>query len=164
LRDHHLVESARKKTGLAAVLACSVLLWASAVLMFYGCGRKDLPEPPRGKRPPAVNDLSYKVSNNTVELTWTIPATAAAAESPVTGFFIYEFKQTRMESECPNCPKFFNKIGEVPVRSSVSVEDELPSVAFVQPIDVGYRYIYKVVSVNDDEIFSRDSNEVELVY
>jgi hypothetical protein len=164
LRNIHLVEIAREKTDLAAVIVCTGLLWTLAAFMLFGCGRKDLPEPPRGQRPPAVNDLSYRVIRNTIELAWTIPTTAETAESPVSGFLIYEFKQSRLAAECPNCPKFFRKIGEVPLRSSGDVEGELPTVVFAQPIDAGYRYIYKVVSVNDDELFSSDSNEVELVY
>jgi hypothetical protein len=37
-------------------------------------------------------------------------------------------------------------------------------VVFAQPIDMGYRYIYKVAAVAANGTFSRDSNEIEFVY
>lgn len=165
LRENHLVESARKKTGLGAVIVCCVLLWAIAGSMPYGCGRKAMPEPPRGEKPPAVNDLSYRLVNNTIELTWTVPAAAAGKDkTPISGFLIYEFKQPMMASECPNCPKYFEKIGDVPLQGSPGAEDGLRTMVFVQPIEAGYRHIYKVATVNEAGMFSRDSNEIELSY
>jgi len=159
-----LFEKREKRTGILTAIAFAILFWALPTLMICGCGRKAPPEPPRGKRPPAVNDLSYRIINNTIQLSWTIPETADKDMSPITGFLIYQFKQPRSESECPNCPKRFIEVGDVPVRSAGTAQGERRAVVFELGIEAGNTYAYKIIAYNDNGDFSRDSNAVEFVY
>jgi hypothetical protein len=137
--------------------------WVVSALMISGCGKKAPPEPPSGNRPPKVSDLAYSISENTIKLSWTIPQTSDKAKSRVTGFLIYHSKQTSIESDCPNCPIYFTKIGDVLVRDKVTGANG-PSVEFAQTIEPGYRYLYKVKAYDRDGVTGKDSNLIDFVY
>lgn len=137
--------------------------WMTSTFMLSGCGKKASPKPPSGNRPPKVTDLGYSISANTIKLSWTIPKTSDKAKSPATGFLIYRSKQSSAEDNCPNCPIYFLKIEDVPVRGGVSGKPE-PSVVFAQDIEPGYRYIYKVKAYDDDGVVGRDSNVIDFSY
>jgi len=137
--------------------------WMASAFMLSGCGNKALPEPPSGNRPPKVIDLGYSISENTIKLGWTIPKTSDKAKSPVTGFLIYRSKQSSVKADCPNCPIYFLKIGDVLVRGGVSGRTE-SSVVFAQAIEPGYRYIYKVTAYDGDGIVGKDSNLIDFTY
>ncbi|MGB9437011.1 MAG: hypothetical protein WCB15_03645 [Desulfobacterales bacterium] len=137
--------------------------WMTSTFILSGCGKKASPKPPSGNRPPKVTDLGYSISANTIKLSWTIPKTSDKAKSPATGFLIYRSKQSSAEDDCPNCPIYFLKIEDVPVRGGVSGKPE-PSVVFAQTIEPGYRYIYKVKAYDDDGVVGRDSNVIDFSY
>jgi len=159
------------KRVIANVCILVLLTLVSATLMtstfmLSGCGRKAPPKPPSGNkppRPPEVIDLAYSISENTIKLSWTIPKTGDKAKSSVTGFLIYQSKQSSVEADCPNCPIHFLKIGDVLVRGDVSGRPE-PSVVFSQTIEPGYRYIYKVKAYDDDGVAGKDSNLIDFTY
>ena len=146
----------------ALLTLVSATLMASA-FMLSGCGNKAMPEPPSGNRPPKVVDLGYSINENAIKLSWTIPKTSDKAKSPVTGFLIYRSKQSSVEADCPNCPIYFLKIGDVLVRGGVSGRPESASV-FAQAIEPGYRYIYKVKAYDDDGVAGKDSNLIDFTY
>jgi hypothetical protein len=131
--------------------------------MLSGCGRKALPKPPRKSSPPQVKDLGYSVGKDSIKLSWTIPKTSNKAKSPATGFLIYRSKQSASEADCANCPMTFIKIGDVPVRGGASRRSE-PSLVFVQTIEPGYRYIYKIKAYDDDGVAGEDSNLIDFMY
>ena len=137
--------------------------WMASVFMLSGCGNKALPEPPSGNRPPKVIDLGYSISENTIKLSWTVPKTSNKAKSPVTGFLISRSKQSSVKADCPNCPIYFLKIGDVLVRGGISGRPE-SSVVFAQAIEPGYRYIYKVKAYDDDGVAGKDSNLIDFTY
>ena len=146
-----------------AMLTLVSVTWMASTCMLSGCGKKAPPKPPSGNRPPQVKDLGYSISTNTIKLSWTIPKTSDKAKSPATGFLIYQSKQSAIEADCPNCPIRFLNIGDVLVRGGVSGRPE-PSVVFVQAIEPGYRYIYKIKAYDDDGVTSRDSNLIDFRY
>lgn len=125
---------------------------------------KGPPEPPTGEKPPEVKDLSYSIAGNTITLSWSLPPTTEKAKNPVAGFFIYEFQQSAHERECPNCPVIFKKIGEVPVRGAGRGKSGAQPIVFVQTIEPGYRYIFKVKAYDKEGFASRDSNFVEFLF
>ena len=146
-----------------ALLTLVSATWMASAFMLSGCGNKAMPEPPSGNRPPKVVDLAYSISENTIKLGWTIPKTSDKAKSPVIGFYIFQSKQSSIETDCPNCPIHFLKIGDVLVRGGVSGKPE-PSVVFSQPIEPGYRYIYKVNAYNADGVAGQDSNLIDFTF
>jgi hypothetical protein len=146
-----------------ALLILFSATWMASTFILFGCGNKAMPEPPSGNRPPKVIDLGYSISENTIKLSWTIPKTSDKAKSPVSGFLIYRSKQSSVRADCPNCPIYFLKIGDVLVRGGVSGRPET-SVVFAQAIEPGYRYIYKVRAYDDDGAAGKDSNLIEFMY
>jgi hypothetical protein len=146
-----------------ALLTLVSATWMASACMLSGCGKKAPPEPPSGSRPPKVIDLAYSIRENTVKLSWTIPKTSDKAKSPATGFLIYGSKQSSIEADCPNCPIRFLEIGDVLVRGEVSGKPE-PSVTFVQALEPGYRYIYKVKAYDDNGVAGKDSNLIDFTY
>ena len=152
------------KLNPAAAGALAVVVWLTAAGLIWGCGKKGPPEPPSGNEPPKVSDLSYSISENTIKLSWTIPPTNEKAKTPVTGFLIYQYKQPANERECPNCPVIFKKIGDVPARGGGRGQSGVQPIVFVQTIEPGYRYIYKVRAYNNEGIAGRDSNFVEFLF
>ena len=146
-----------------ALLILVSAAWMVAVFMLSGCGKKAPPEPPSGNRPPKVIDLAFSISENTINLSWTIPKTNDKAKSPATGFLVYRSKQSSVEADCPNCPIQFMEIGDVLVRSEVSGKPA-PSVTFVQALEPGYRYIYKVKAYDDRGVAGKDSNLIDFKY
>ena len=156
------------KRAIANVCILSLLTlvsvtWMASTFILYGCGKKALPEPPSGNRPPKVTDLGYSISANTIKLSWTIPKTSDKAKSAVAGFYIFQSKQSSIETDCPNCPIYFLKVGDVPVRGGVSGRPE-SSVVFAQAIESGYRYIYKVKAYDVDGVVGKDSNLIDFTY
>ncbi len=148
------------------MLILPALTYATLIIsasMLFGCGRKAPPKPPRKSRPPQVIDLGYRISENSVKLSWTIPETSDKDESPATGFLIYRSKQSVSEADCANCPITFAKIEDVPIRGGVSGRPE-SSVVFAQTIESGYRYIYKIKAYDDDGVAGKDSNLIDFTY
>jgi hypothetical protein len=145
------------------LLTLGFATWMTSAFMLAGCGKKAMPNPPSGKKPPKVTDMDYRIGESTIKLSWTIPKTSDKANSPVTGFYIFRSKQSSIETDCPNCPIHFLKIGDVLVRGGVSGKPE-PSVVFSQPIEPGYRYIYKVNAYNADGVAGQDSNLIDFTF
>ncbi len=96
--------------------ALAVLSILVTVSMIWGCGKKGPPKPPTGSMPPSIRDLAHSISNNTVELSWTIPQPDEKARLPITGFLIYRSQQPELEAACPNCPILYKNVGDVPAR------------------------------------------------
>jgi len=149
--------------NITQVIMLAFITWITPMFLWYGCGKKGMPEPPSGQRPPKVTDLSYSINGNVIKLSWTIPKTSTKAESPIAGFFIYRSKQSHIEADCPNCPVHYLRIGEVLVRRSAPGQPE-PPVVYTQTIDPGYRYIYKVIAYDDYGNAGKDSNVVDFMY
>jgi len=144
-----------------SLLTLVSVAWMASIFMLSGCGKKAPPVPPSGNRPPKVTDLGYSISENTIKLSWTIPKTGAKAKSPATGFLIYRSKQSAVEADCPNCPIYFLKTGNILIRDRVSERPELSVVFAIEP---GYRYIYKVKAYDDDGVAGKDSNLIDFTY
>ena len=152
------------KIAAVAVGALAVAVCLTAGGIIWGCGKKGPPQPPRGDSPPRVSDLDYSIEGNTVRLSWTLPQTTAKAKTPVTGFLIYQYKQSAHERECTNCPVIFEKVGDVPVRDNERKQPGTQPIVFVQTIEPGYRYIFKVTAYSRAGTASKDSNHVEFLY
>jgi len=152
------------KLNCAAGRTLAVVVWLAAAGMVGACGMKAPPELPQADQPPVVDDLSYRLSDDTITLSWTLPQATAKAKNAVHGFLIYQYRQSADERECPNCPVIFEKIGEVPVRQSGRSQAGAKPVTFNQNLAPGYRYIYKVKAYDKAGATSGDSNFVEFLF
>ena len=159
-----MMKLSKLKIGLPAITALAGLSILVTVGMIWGCGKKGPPVPPTGSMPPSVGDLAHSISNNTVELSWTIPQPDETARLPITGFLIFRSQQSEAEAACINCPTLYKNIADVPAMEPVSDPSGKAPITFTQTIEPGYRYIYKVHGYSTDGIRSKTSNIVEFTF
>lgn len=154
----------KRQISIPATIALAGLMVMAGVIVLWSCGKKGPPKPPTGSKPASVDDLAYRISGNTLELSWRIPAPNEEARLPVTGFLIYRSQQSVLEEACLDCPIRFKITGDVPVRGSRSGQIGEPAVTFSETLQTGYRYIYKVHGYSRDGIRSETSNLVEFTF
>lgn len=131
-------------------------------MFFSGCGKKGLPVPPRHVQPPAINDLTASIDNDTLKLTWTIPGKKEMIEG-LSGFTVYRSKIPVSESDCKDCPLVFNRIFDMPVETKKIQDMEHDKITYHETLEKGYKYVYKVISYTK-WVKSDDSNHAEIIY
>ena len=145
---------------------CQLKLLVFALLIMslsfgsMSCGKKGPPKVPRWEEPPAVIDLSHRIENQQVGLTWSIPSKENRRQDDLAGFTVYRSKVTLSEADCENCPIQFKAIGDVPLIK----KDGPEQLQFRDTLEAGYRYIYLVRGYGKRQMISADSNLVDFVY
>jgi hypothetical protein len=143
-------------------LAALILLLAGSSLLWIGCGKKGPPRPPRRPLPPAVKDLEYRLRNNMVELSWTVPGKEEKRSASLPAAVkVFRSRLSAEEAGCEHCPIRFAVSGNIPIqkkRSEISKPIRMSYTEFVEP---GYRYIYKVTVFDEYGIGGKDSNIVK---
>jgi fibronectin type 3 domain-containing protein len=145
------------KQSMASILfAGFVLFWIN------GCGLKTAPVPPGAVIPASINDLTYRLDDKGVNLTWTYPPLSiqGAAIDNIREFKI--FKAEKNEADyCPECPLKYHVVFSLnasrlkPGRHIKYSDTELQS---------GYHYFYMVQSHSGWNIHSHDSNQVDFIW
>ncbi len=136
---------------------CGFIIFATfAVILLAGCGKKGPPVPPREGKPPPVSDLKARVDGHTLELSWTVPMEEGRSEREWKHFTIYRSKKEMLRPGCKKCPPKFEKAADVPVQSRDMI--------FRETLEIGYKYIYKVVGHIRNGMVSHGSNRAELVH
>ncbi len=148
-----------KKGGwLLAAVAFIVLSLLAA------CGVKGPPVPPRQVPPPPVTDLNYRIENGWARLSWSQPKAALEKKSPeIAGFVVYRSK-TSLKEPCKGCPLMFQRIGRVSPYTTTESKRRDTTMEYADKLEKGYRYVYKVVAVTDNNVASSDSNLIEFNY
>ena len=137
---------------------------AGTSFLWLGCGKKGAPRPPQQPLPAAVKDLSYRIDNDMVKLSWTVPGADDRSASYPAAVKLFRFKQSAEESNCEKCPIRFNEIADLPVQMKRSEKSRSSTMSFTEVLERGYRYIYKVVVYNKDGIGGKDSNTIEFSF
>jgi hypothetical protein len=104
-----------------------------------GCGVKGPPVPPRQPPLPAVTDLSYRLTQQTVALTWRLSAPPTGSWDRDWVFGIYRSRSSLDQPPCDGCPLVFAKVATLPYTDT----DNLRFSTDV-PLVPGYRYVFKV--------------------
>lgn len=143
-------------------------LTASILMMVFlsllGCGKKAPPRPP-GRIPlPVVKDLKVTIGRDMLWLTWTIPVAEDEKDSNFTGFSVYRSKEAIPESDCKNCPIRFKRADQIPVEVKPLNDPYRSTMSYEEPLEKGFRYIYKVIGHADGGRVSGDSNIVDFKY
>ena len=157
IKNKRLYESFRK--GLISQF--SILL--TFALLLSGCGRKAPPVAPRQVKPPAVNDLSASIDGDILKLTWTILRGKEKVISDLSGFIVYRSKKLSSEPDCKSCPVLFKRVTDIPIEVPSSGYIKRGNMIYVETMEKGYRYIYKVTFYAEG-IISSDSNYVDFIY
>lgn len=143
-------------------------LTASVLMMVFlsilGCGKKAPPRPPDQIPLPVVKDLKVTIGRDMLWLTWTIPVAEGKKDSEFTGFSIYRSKAAIPESDCKNCPILFKRVDQIPVEVKPFNDPYWSTMSYEEPLEKGFRYIYKVIGHADDGRVSGDSNFVDFKY
>jgi hypothetical protein len=158
------MQVAQRQIGIPAAIVLAGLMVLAGAVVLWSCGKKGSPKPPTRSYPPGVDDLTYRISENTLELSWRNPTPNEEARLPVTGFLVYRSQQSSLEAPCPNCPIRYQIIGDVPVRGAGSGQIGAPAIIFTETLETGYRYIYKVHGYSKGGIRSKASNLVEFTF
>lgn len=129
--------------GTSSSLTCR---WAVTLfllsLLILSCGKKTLPEPPIAFNPPPVQNLCHSISDGSVILSFTFSEGGNNREFPVSGFLIDRASVVRTKTVCETCPVRFKRMAEIR-------KGENPKYSFLDPIETGYRYIYRVTPFSD---------------
>ncbi len=142
----------------------TVLVLMIVFLSLLGCGKKALPRPPGQLPLPVVKDLKITIGRDMLWLTWTIPVAEDKKESEFTGFSVYRSKTAILKSDCKNCPIQFKKVDQIAVEAKAINDPFRRTMTYEEPLEKGFRYIYKVIGHGDDGRASGDSNLVDFKY
>ncbi len=135
-----------------------VVLLLLSVFLWY-CGIKAPPKPPRQKPPPAVNDLQFTISNNAIDLRWTVPHRDRQKFSPPAAFIVYRSKIALVDGNCGNCPLDFQPAAKLSVAKARAKDSQM---AYADKLEKGYQYVFKVICVSDQGRKSADSSLIKL--
>ncbi|MDO8945228.1 MAG: hypothetical protein Q7U75_18750, partial [Desulfobacterales bacterium] len=127
--------------------------------MLFGCGRKLPPSPPPQYMPPVVADLSFKLEENRVTLSWTVPQLQDKDQPAPAGFRIFRARQMSSEAVCSTCKLDFRQTGDV---TSKGKKPGSP-LHFSETLLPGYKYVYKVVAYDAKGFDGKDSKSIEVV-
>jgi hypothetical protein len=130
-------------------------------LLWVGCGKKGPPRPPQRPLPPKVSDLSYSLSNDRVELSWTVPGAAGNSASLPAGVKVFRFRLSAENADCENCPIRYRVSGDIPIQKKQTEKSEPIRMRYAESVEPGYRYIYKVTVYDEYGIAGKDSNVVK---
>ncbi len=137
----------------------SVLLMVGLIFP-VGCGKKAPPVSPQSKPVAAVSNLSAAVKGDRVRLTWSIPLIDSRQTDYAMGFTVYRTRKRPAESNCKNCPVLFSRVADIPME----MKNSGAAMTYMENLDPGYLYTYKVVSYTHGGLTSRDSNIVDVRY
>ena len=145
--------------ALRKILLVLVFVLTGVVFMLSGCGIKAPPVAPEKIPPPAVKDLKGVIEGHTYKLTWSIPEAGPKATSGLTGFIVYRSKVPLSDSHCPACPVLFERVEAIPMKGKPNVK-----MKYIDTLQSGYRYTYKVITYNKKGAQSEDSSYTLIVY
>ncbi len=140
---------------------CSKMIVLSGLFLllsvsYFGCGVKGPPVPSRQPPVPAVADLEYAVTDQTVTLTWRLPGALLAKQAKNAAFGVYRSRTALAEPDCDGCPLVFEKAATVPYVHTQSNRFSIDA-----PLETGYRYVFKV-RLETDGGDGPDSNSVQI--
>ena len=141
-----------------------ILIIGACSIFLFGCGKKAPPKPPLHEILPIVNDLSYSIDGDKLKLAWTVPKVKQKVTSGLSGFVIYRSKKPFSESECLNCPVFFKRIADIPIKAKGAGNLKKDIITYNEILEKGCRYIYKVTGYTDNGVKGDDSNQIDFVY
>jgi hypothetical protein len=123
---------------------CSKMIVLSGIFLllsgiYFGCGIKGPPVPLRQPQVPAVTNLVYQVTDQSVTLTWSLPGPLSGKQANQATFGLYRSRTALAEPACDDCPLIFEKVATVPY-----VHTDTNRYSTDVPLDPGYRYGFNV--------------------
>ena len=128
------------------------------------CGIKGPPVPPRRYRPPAVSDLSYKIENESLELTWTVPYGTGQRKVDLAGCVVHRSMRPFSDPDCKKCPAPYEKVADVPVQRNGDNGKPVAALHYGENLVSGFDYAFRVTCYTNNDIFGDVSNIVSFKY
>lgn len=123
------------------------------MLMACGCGVKAMPVVPGKTLPAPVRDLTGQIASGQAALSWTIPAQDPKSEWLPEAVVVYRSKVLLQEEACEQCPLKFEPIARLGIPGGL-----MRKMHYVDTLETGFRYTYKVVLIGDKEERGEESN------
>ena len=120
--------------------------------------------PPQRYRPLPVTDLSHRIEADSLQLSWTLPVTAAAGKTIADNCVVYRARQPISDAECTGCPVPFVSIAEVAVDRKSADPVEPVQLTYTETLPTGFAHTYKVVCFTRGGEPGGDSNIVNFRY
>lgn len=139
----------RRPWHAGAAVAVLVILW-----MAIGCGLKASPVPPARYRPPAPADVQYTLDDDTLVLSWPVPA-AAEQGAPIEGCRVYRAARNIGEDACPGCPAPFAAVADLPLESADQKRQ-----SYRENLQPGFLYAYKIACYTGRDNLGKESQPV----
>ncbi len=130
--------------------------------IFFGCGVKALPVAPDIVLPPGVDDLEGARDGDALTLAWTAPAGPEWEQSRPAGFRVYKGAVSLSGPDCPNCPKTFVRIADIPLSAGQSGPDGALRFIYKETLEQGVHYSYKVIAYSRSNAIGEGSNIVDV--
>lgn len=142
------------------------LLILAAVLggFISGCGIKGPPVPPPQYRPTAVTDLRFRLENENLLLTWTVPSVSEKSKFNIAGCSVYHSVRPHEEGACENCPVPYEKMADIPKRAPEGKDPSADEMNYREILTVRGGYSYKVFCFTEQGSVSEASNIVNFTF
>lgn len=131
---------------------------AVAVIVTAGCGKKDMPVAPNRQVPPPVVNLDGNIDGGRMVLDWTLPP-LTDEDAALDDVRVYRSKIPLADGDCKNCPLRFEQIATIP-----PAEGTVQTMRYIDPMESGFRYTYKVNLTFENGALSPPSNVISVTY
>jgi hypothetical protein len=138
---------------LVALILCIAGLW--------GCGIKAPPVPPQQRQAPPVVDLYHELDGPVFSMTWRLADVDPSRFDEAEGCRVYRARTRLADSNCPGCPPDFEPVADIPVGDGDAAGTPIQ---YVETLDAGVGYTYKVVCYTENGIDGTDSDWVTVSY
>jgi len=131
-----------------------------------GCGRKAPPKPPAAKPLPVATDLTVKLDDGRVTLTWVL-APLGAYLAKEARFALYRDELPVSAGACPTCPARYQLVAQPPYdpdapRTDLGLRFQYSETVAAGQVAAGYRYRYQVALRLADGRQGQPSTSVEV--
>lgn len=141
-----------------------IIVIISLNLVWIACGKKAAPVPPGRQIPPTVSDLSYRLENDRLELSWTIPRAENSQSAAASGCVVLREVTSIADSGCRSCPPRFEPVTDLPLEMDERTQKMNNKMQYSESLTKGYRYIYKVTCYTKGGVSGKDSNTITFIY
>lgn len=138
---------------------CVVLV----LMLFAGCGKKGPPLPPDRKQPAGITDLKTHIENNVLTLKWTLPLGVDRKTAEKAAFVVFRSRKMTYQA-CLDCPDVFTRVTEIPFFGDKWAKVENNRMSYMEIIEPGFAYAYKILIYVSGEATGPHSNVVRFVH
>ncbi|MBN2255855.1 MAG: hypothetical protein JW736_09115 [Deltaproteobacteria bacterium] len=136
-----------------------IVVAVTTAVFAANCGKKADPVCPRSIKPLAVSDVSARIRGLGIDVSWTVDQ----GERDDLTFRI--FRSSLKPDGCLTCPREYNLIDHLSLQDPKLKRNAGNGLTYRDTeVAHGYSYSYKVVTCNESENCSDESNRADVVF